>query len=106
MWIRPEGDGTILTVRVRPNARKDSIEGVREDHLLVHLNAPAVEGRANKAMIVFLAKRLGVAKSRVSIRIGEKGRTKVLFVSGLDPDEAARRLELSPPPARPDTPNG
>ncbi|MFY9398685.1 MAG: DUF167 domain-containing protein [Desulfomonilia bacterium] len=94
MWIRPEGDGSVLTVRVKPNARKDSIEGVREDHLLVCLNAPAVEGRANKALVEFLAKRLGIAKSRVSIRIGERGRTKAIFVSGLAPDEASRRLEL------------
>ncbi|HON39313.1 MAG: DUF167 domain-containing protein [Desulfomonilia bacterium] len=94
MWIRQEGDGTVLVCRVRPNAGRDSIEGVREDHVSVHLSAPAVEGKANKALVAFLAKRLHIAKSKISVKIGEKARTKVLFISGMAPEEVARLLGL------------
>ncbi len=94
MWIRPENDGTVLVCRVRPNAGRDSIEGIREDRVSVHLSAPAVEGKANKALVAFLAKRLHVAKSRISLKIGEKARTKVIVISGMAPEKVAGLLGL------------
>lgn len=104
MWIRPEDDGTVLVCRVRPNAGKNSIEGLREDGLSVHLTAPAVEGKANKALVAFLAKQLHIAKSKVTIKTGEKGRTKVLVISGLKPGEVSMRLGINPPPLPHGTP--
>ncbi|HOD70332.1 MAG: hypothetical protein BWZ01_02667 [Deltaproteobacteria bacterium ADurb.BinA179] len=104
MWIRPEGDGTLLVCRIHPNARKDSIDGPRQDALSIHLNAPAVEGKANKALVQLLAKKMRIAKSKIAIRTGEKGKTKVLAVSGLAPREVAESLGLSLPPSRRDTP--
>ncbi len=94
MWIRPENDGTVLVCRVRPNAGRDSIEGIREDQLSVHLSAPAVEGKANKALVAFLAKRLHIAKSKISLKTGEKARTKVIVISGMAPDDVAGLLGL------------
>lgn len=99
MWLRAENDGSVLCVRVRPNAAKDAVEGLREDRLVIRLNAPAVEGKANKALIRFLSDRLDIAKSRIAIRTGEKGRAKVLVVTGLAPDEVRNRLGLADPPS-------
>ncbi len=98
MWIRENGSGTVLVCRIHPNARKDSIEPPRDDQLVIHLKAPAIEGKANKALIKFLSTRLDMAKTRITIRMGEKGRTKVLFLSGIGPEEAKERLGVTGPP--------
>jgi uncharacterized protein len=92
MWIRQEGDLTILVCRIHPNARKDEVEGLREDGLGIRLNAPPVEGKANKALQKYLSGLLGIAKSKIEIRSGEKGRTKVLGLRGITPEEVKEKL--------------
>ena len=49
----------IITVDVKPNQREEHIEEISEDHLIVHVKAPASKGKANKAVIKLLKKRLG-----------------------------------------------
>lgn len=95
MWIREDNDGTVLACRIHPNARKDSIDPPREDQLIIHLSAPPIEGKANKALVKYLSGLLGVSKTRISIRMGEKGRSKVLFIRGIDPAEVKQRLCLT-----------
>jgi uncharacterized protein len=76
--------GTVLfTVRVQPRARRDEIAGVIEGALKIRLCAPAVENRANEALIEFLAEVLKTSKSAVRIRSGEQSRTKRLEVQGV-----------------------
>lgn len=71
----------ILNIKVIPNAKKEQIkeEGNR---LKVYLNAPALEGKANKALIGFLASHFNVKKSYVAILRGEKTREKVVEIKG------------------------
>lgn len=68
-----------LAIRVIPNAKQNKIvdEGER---LKVYLTAPAVDGRANKALIALLAEHFGVRKSSISIIRGEKSRDKVIQI--------------------------
>ena len=54
--------------------------------------APPVEGRANTALIAFLAKHLGVRKGDIDIVAGHTSRDKVVEVHGLDDEEVRRRL--------------
>ena len=68
MWIRSRGEETILSCRVHPNAPRNRIEKVQDDQLVVRLNSPPVEGKANKALIKLLAKTLHLAPSRLSIQ--------------------------------------
>lgn len=75
-------DGLEIRVRVQPKASRNQLEGVREDQLRVRLTAPPVDNAANQAIVEFLAKLLGVPKSRVELRAGHKSRDKVLFVVG------------------------
>jgi uncharacterized protein (TIGR00251 family) len=76
--------GTVLfTVRVQPRARRDEIAGVIEGALKIRLCAPAVENRANDALIEFLAEVLKTSKSAVRIRSGEQSRTKRVEVQGV-----------------------
>jgi uncharacterized protein (TIGR00251 family) len=81
-----------LKVRVIPRARKDEIAGWRGEALVVRLTAPPVEGAANKLLVRFLAKRLGVRAGDIAITSGEKAREKVLRVEALSQEELDNRL--------------
>ncbi len=94
MWIRQESNGTILSCKIHPSARKDSIDGVRDEHLSIHLTAPPVEGKANKALQKLLSKLLDLAKTRIVILSGEKAKTKVLLLEGISAVDVKKRLGL------------
>ncbi len=93
--IQAVDGGVLLRVRVQPRASAERLEGVQGDQLRVRLTAPPVDGAANAACIAFLAKTLGVSRSRVRIRSGAKGREKVLHIADLTPEQAAAALGMS-----------
>lgn len=71
-----------LTVRVMPSAKRNLIK--EEDGVLkVYLTAPAVEGKANKALIACLADHFGVRKSGIQIIKGLKSRDKTINIEGI-----------------------
>jgi hypothetical protein len=74
--IERTGDGLLFTVFVQPRASRNAVVGRHGDSIKISLTAPPVEGAANKACTAFLAKQLGVAKSRVEIVSGHASRTK------------------------------
>jgi len=71
---------------------------MQDDRLRVRLNAPPVEGRANTALIEFVAAACGVAKSRVTLERGSTGRAKCLRIHGLDEIPAALQCAISGTP--------
>lgn len=73
-----------VSIRVQAGARRDELVGIREGVLLVRVAAPALDGRANRALCRSLAKRLGVAPSRVTIVRGQRSRDKLVEVEGVD----------------------
>jgi uncharacterized protein (TIGR00251 family) len=81
-----------INVIVKPRSSGDSIEGWKEGTLVVRLGAPPVQGAANKALIKLLADRMRVAKGKVRIVSGEKGRNKVVEVEGVAPEELRERI--------------
>lgn len=88
--------GAHITVRLRPRARRNAIEGERDGLLRVSVAAAPVEGQANAALCKLIAKRAGVARGRVSVLRGERSRDKVLRVEGLAPAKLRRALGLPP----------
>ncbi len=85
--------GAALAIRVTPRASRDEIAEVMPDgSIRVRLTAPPVEGKANKALIKFLAKVLGVAPSRLEIIAGETGRDKLVSVLDMDAETAQRKI--------------
>jgi uncharacterized protein (TIGR00251 family) len=84
--------GVTFAVRVVPRACKNEIAGVHGDALKVRLAAPPVEGKANEALIAFLAQRLGVRKSQVEIVAGATSRRKMIRVIGLSAQEVGECL--------------
>ena len=87
--------GVLLRVRVQPRARAERFEGVQGDQLRLRLTAPPVDGAANAACMAFLAKTLGVSRSRVQLRAGAKGRDKVLYIADLTPAQVATALGIA-----------
>jgi uncharacterized protein (TIGR00251 family) len=76
--------GTVrLTIRVQSRASKNDIAGVIQGALKIRLCAPAVENRANEALLEFLAEVLKRPKSAVRIQGGEHGRTKRVEIQGV-----------------------
>lgn len=70
----------ILTIKVIPNSKITKIAEQHENYLKIKLQAPAHEGKANKALIDFLGKHLKVAKSKINIISGQKNREKIVSV--------------------------
>jgi len=77
-------EGIIFTVHVQPRASRSEICGPKDGELKLRLTSPPVEDAANKQCVELIAKALGIAKSRVSIRAGAKSRHKVIKVEGVD----------------------
>jgi uncharacterized protein (TIGR00251 family) len=81
----------LLKIIVQPRASKNEITGLHNDALKLRLTTPPIEGRANKAVIAFLAKRLHLPKSSISIKSGLQNRNKQLLILGCN-EEKARQL--------------
>lgn len=73
-----------IAVRLRTRAHAQELIGIRDGILQARVSAPPVDGKANKALCRLIAKRVGVAPSRVSVVRGEKSRDKVVRVEGVD----------------------
>lgn len=84
-----------LSVKVKPKSSPEGITGVHDGHLVIRLSAPAVDGRANYALVSFLSKLLRIKKTEVLLVTGEKSRTKLLELIGISLDKAAELLKLS-----------
>lgn len=87
-YIQPTSDGVILAVRVQPGAKRNAVDGIwHGTHVKIALNAPAVDGKANDALIDFLSNLWGVRKSAITILSGYTARTKRLQILGISVDD-------------------
>lgn len=90
--MRDTDDGCILPVRVHPGARRNAITGVHDGALKISLTTPPTDGRANEALIGFVAERLHIPRARVGLVTGATNRSKTLSVAGLSAIEIQRVL--------------
>jgi hypothetical protein len=84
--FRAGGGAIRIAIRVRPGAPRTRVGGAYGDALVVHVNAPAVDGRATAAALRAVAAAFGVPHSDVTLVTGATSRTKIVDVAG---DEAA-----------------
>lgn len=91
-WLRPDGDGAVLSLHIQPAAKKTEVAGLHGDALKIRLAAPPVDGKANDRLIAFLAERLGIAKSRLTLVAGVAARAKRVRVGGMDVAAVAAAL--------------
>lgn len=92
-WLRQDGDGVVLILHIQPGAKRSEVAGTHGDALKIRLAAPPVDGKANEALITFLAKALGVPKAHVDLVAGQTSRAKRVRVAGVAP--AAVRTGLA-----------
>jgi uncharacterized protein YggU (UPF0235/DUF167 family) len=89
-----------LTLKVRAGARQTQFAGRYADAWRLHVAAPPVDGKANDAIIRFLAELTGIPRSAVRIVTGATASTKILELDGISPDLLHRAiLESNGPPS-------
>lgn len=91
-YLRTLPDGSLLlTLYVQPRSSRNQLTGVHNGALKLQLTTPPVEGKANKAVITFLAKRLHLPKSAVTIKSGLQSREKQIIISNCE-EKTVRQL--------------
>jgi uncharacterized protein len=85
-------DGCTLSVRVHPGARKNGVTGVHAGAVKIALTAPPVDGKANEALIAFLAEALHLPRARIALVSGLTSRTKTVRITGKSAAEVAAAL--------------
>lgn len=74
---------TILTVKVKPNYKHQSIQEQPDGSLTVHLKSPPIDGKANQELIALLAKKFNLSKSSIAIKAGFSSRNKLVEIPNL-----------------------
>ena len=91
-WISSDPGGVLLNLRVAPRASRNEVAGLVGDALKIRLQAPPVEGKANKALARFLAEALDVPANRIQLLAGKRGRNKRVRVEGVTAQQVAAAL--------------
>jgi uncharacterized protein (TIGR00251 family) len=82
-----------LRLRVAPGAGRDEIVGRHGDAWKIRVTAAPERGKANDAVLRLLSERLGLARSELAVVAGHAARDKVVELTGISLQEAARRME-------------
>jgi uncharacterized protein (TIGR00251 family) len=92
------GSACMLQVNVAPNARRTAVEGLHDGALRIRLAAPPIEGKANDALVAWLAAALGLPRRGVRLRHGQASRRKLIEIDA-DADAVAAWLsrQAGPP---------
>jgi uncharacterized protein (TIGR00251 family) len=93
-WCSALPGGVRLAVQITPNAKKTEVIGVLDDALKLRLQAQPIEGKANEALVKFLAAALSVPKSAVTITHGQTNKRKLVEIMSavLTVEEVGQRL--------------
>ena len=81
-WYRRAGERWVLELHVQPGAARTQVVGLHDGRLKVRVAARAMDGRANAALVEFVAAKLGAAKRGVHIDAGATSRRKRVQVVG------------------------
>jgi uncharacterized protein len=98
--LRAAQGGVTLAVRAQPGAKKTTIIGLYGEgssaQLKIAVQAPPIEGRANSALLEFLAERFGIPKNSVELMTGELSRSKVFLLRGVTLQQVQELLKSIP----------
>ena len=87
-WYRKTPDGWLLTLHIQPGAKKSEVVGLHGDALKVRVASPPVDGKANEALLAFIADQLGLPKRAVQLVKGDTSRAKTVLVTASEIDPA------------------
>jgi uncharacterized protein (TIGR00251 family) len=85
-------DGIVLSIRVQPGARKNSINGVHDGALKVSVQAAPEDGKANDAIMELLKKSLGIKKNQIQMLSGQTSRNKKILIRELKLEELEQKI--------------
>lgn len=91
-FVQDIADGCTITVRVHPGARKNDVNGIHAGAVKISLTTPPIDGRANEALIAFLAELLRLPRARIALISGAASRTKSLRITGKSAAEVQAAL--------------
>lgn len=80
-WYRSNGEVITLTLHVQPGAKRSEICGLHGEALKLKLAAPPIDGRANEALLKYIAELFRVPVRQVELRQGAQSRHKVVAVT-------------------------
>jgi uncharacterized protein (TIGR00251 family) len=92
-WLRADGDGVVLSLHIQPGAKKTEVAGPHGDALKIRLAAPPVDGKANAALVEFIAAKVGCGRTAVELVSGQTSRVKRVRVAGITPQLVLAALE-------------
>lgn len=81
-WYRKNGEVITLTLHVQPGAKRSEITGLHGEALKLKLAASPIEGRANEALLRFIADKFSVPLRQVELKQGGQSRHKVIAIAG------------------------
>jgi hypothetical protein len=93
-WLHKDGDDVILNLHIQPGAKRTEVVGLHGDALKIRLAAPPVDGKANDALVAFLAKKLGAGRTAVELVSGQAARAKRVRVTGIAPTDVLKALDF------------
>ncbi len=91
-WITVKNDGVHIAIYAQPGASRTEICGIHDGRLKIKVQAPPVEGAANRQLQKFLQKKLRVSKRSIILLRGDKSRQKTFLVKKATPDEVLAAL--------------
>jgi uncharacterized protein len=91
-WIAETGDGVVLEIHATPRASRNQIQGFHGESLKIRLKAPPVEGKANAALINYLAEVLDIPRRKITLLSGQTSRQKRVLIRGITSEQARHPL--------------
>lgn len=92
--VRDTAHGAQFALRVQPRASRNAIAGTIGDAVKLAITAPPVDGKANQAVVEYLAHLFRVPKSSIVIVSGETGRNKLIAIRGMTAGQVLNALNL------------
>lgn len=91
-WLQPQANGAILTLHIQPGAKETAVAGIHGTALKIRLAAPPVDGKANEALLAFVAHVLSIPKRDITLLSGQTSRSKRIEVSGVTAERIRQQL--------------
>jgi len=91
-WLREDADGVLIAVHLQPGARRSAVCGEHGGRLKIAIAAPPLQGRANDALLEWIAGRLDLPRRQVRLLAGQRSRDKTVRAEGVGAAATRRRL--------------
>ena len=92
-YIRLSEKGVVLKVQIQTRASRDEVVGPHGDALKIRITAAPVDGAANKHLLKFLAKKLKIPQSQLSIQSGARSKNKSISIQGISATEVREQFQ-------------